>query len=129
MISLTDNKPKKDDTSTAKATKKAVQAVVPKQRTEPFPTNGELGGEFYFEKVISGSAEIPLSVHEDSYHEVIRMAEASGWLVTDDVYVAEVRNMGDRWEVFYAVPVTPNGEGNQPTVEGDKSTDETKTGK
>jgi hypothetical protein len=117
MISLTDDYAHQaDGTSTERATKAAAQSVshegeaVPKQRAESLPTNGELDGEFYFEKVISGSGEIPEAVHQDSYNEVIRMAEAAGWLTTGDVYVAEQRSLGDRWSVFYAVPVRPNGE-------------------
>lgn len=107
-------------TSTERATERATKAAVPKQRTEPLPTNGELDGEFYFQKVIAGSGEIPQPVHEDSYHEVVRMAEAAGWLADGDVYVAEQRSQGDRWEVFYAVPVRPNGEGNQATPADDQ---------
>lgn len=114
-----------EKTSTERATKGAVSVSqegqpVPKQRTEPLPTNGELDGEFYFEKGIGGSGEIPDAVHEDNHHEVVRMAEAAGWLATGDVYVAEQRSLGDRWSVFYAVPVRPNGEGNQATPAEDQ---------
>jgi hypothetical protein len=109
MISLTDSK---KTSSTERATRKATASAdpIPKQRTEPLPTNGELDGEFYFEKVISGSGEVPEAVHQDSYHEVVRMAEAAGWLATGDVYVAEQRSLGDRWSIYYAVPVRPNGD-------------------
>jgi len=126
MISLATNDPKqtKSNSGTERGTREAVKAAsstpTPEVRTEDFPTNGEQGGKFYFEKVISGIGEVPEQVHADNAHEVIRMAEAAGWLATGDVFPAEQRSLGDRWQIFYAVPVHPNGEGNQATSTEDQ---------
>lgn len=99
--------------STQRATEAAAadsgDQTAPEPQRDDLPTLGERDGEFYLCKVINGSGEIPDSVHKDSYPEVVKTAENNGYLTTGNVRVAEARNQGDRWDVYYAVPVRPNG--------------------
>lgn len=94
--------------ATEAATADPAQQSAPEPQRSELPTLGEHNGEFYFCKVINGEGEIPESTHQDSYAEVVRMAENNGYLATGDVRVAEARNQGDRWDVYYAVPVRVN---------------------